>query len=177
MATLSPLVMMILWSHRLHSEDASCSATPRFSDVMAAHLAQGHSIAYYGPDNVFVGDVSWPYPANAGIIYLCASGSVGGAYQSFCTVPTGDNLFISGGPRCIVSLPMSHVDDGCYDPSLAVVNGTSTDNGITRGPSATAHCPATTVTVTAQSLSHRTSSPGVIVIVAILVFGFCVPLM
>ncbi|TDL16024.1 hypothetical protein BD410DRAFT_890516 [Rickenella mellea] len=121
--------------------DASCSSqSAELGSVLTAHLAQGHSIAYYGPDNVFVGDVSWPYPPNAGITYLCASGSINGAYQSFCARPYSDNAFYYlPGPTCVVGLPMSHVDDGCYDPSLAVVNVTSTPsdiNGITPGPSA-----------------------------------------
>ncbi|TDL16023.1 hypothetical protein BD410DRAFT_832310 [Rickenella mellea] len=121
--------------------DASCSAkSPRFSDVMAAHLAQGHSIAYYGPDNVFVGNVSWPIPADAGIVYLCASGSIAGAYQTFCSTASADNVIVYVGfTACMVGLPMSHVDDGCYDPSLAVVNVTATPsvvNGITQAPSA-----------------------------------------
>ncbi|TDL16021.1 hypothetical protein BD410DRAFT_844740 [Rickenella mellea] len=154
--------------------DVSCTQYPQFSSVMAAHLAQGHSIAYYGPDNVFIGDASWPYPPDAGIIYLCGSGTINGAYLSFCSRPIGDNV-IDSGEYCIVGLPMKHVDDGCYDPSLAIVNASATPslvNGITQAPSATAHGPVTTVTVTAQSSSRKASSPGTILIIGILIFVY-----
>jgi hypothetical protein len=90
---------------------------------MTSHLAQGHSIGYYGPDAVFLGGADFPFPPNGGLIYVCVSGSFSaGAYQSLCALPGADNAVVPGGnfpAYCMINRPMNHVDDGCYDPSLS----------------------------------------------------------
>ncbi|KAJ7581907.1 hypothetical protein C8J56DRAFT_252740 [Mycena floridula] len=100
----------------------------QFSGVMAAHLAQGKSIAYYGPDAVFLGDVSFPYPSNAGFTYVCVSGTFNSSFQTLCAIPGGDNLVIpvnsNNPPYCMVGSSMTHVDDGCYVPEGGSASGT-----------------------------------------------------
>jgi len=88
---------------------------------MTAHLAQGQTIAYYGPDGTFLGGVDYPFPATAGYTFLCISGALNiGVYQTTCTLPGGDNAVMSANPFCSLNLSMTHVDDGCYDPSLVL---------------------------------------------------------
>ena len=93
----------------------SCNMFPSFIPPMKAHLSQGLTIAYYGPDGTFYGGVDYPYPADGGLTYLCISGAVGnGLFQTTCSLPGGDNAVIGNSGVCTIGLPMTHVDDGCY---------------------------------------------------------------
>ncbi|TDL16025.1 hypothetical protein BD410DRAFT_844744 [Rickenella mellea] len=139
------------------STSASCNDNNgvQFAGVMAAHLAQGHSIAYYGPDNTFLGDSSFAYPANAGIIYLCLSGSFTTGYQSFCGFSHGDNAIETSG-ACVIALPMAHVDDGCYVISIATTPSSTSTTSTSSSSSSTS---TTSGSSSSSSTQNTTTTP------------------
>jgi len=117
------------------SREFSCDRS--MSAVMAFHLKQGLSIAYYsGVDNVLLGGADFPFPASGGFIMLCASGKAGdGNFQTLCQRVHQDNDIygVPGDPWCLVSLDQDFVLDGCYVPRSGVVslNSASSSNSQT----------------------------------------------
>ena len=111
------------------SSDGSCNGAPgrdaSMDAVMAVHLNQGLSIAYYsGVDNSLLGGADFPFPSSGGIVRLCLSGKAGdGSYQTFCENIHQDNNIagLAGDPYCIIAVGQNFVSDGCYVPKSGVV--------------------------------------------------------
>lgn len=111
-----------------YARDASMSA------VMAVHLKQGLSIAYYsGVDNSLLGGADFPFPSSGGIVRICMSGKAGdGSYQTFCENIHQDNDIygLTGDPFCIIAVGQDFVSDGCYVPESGVVVVPSTSSTV-----------------------------------------------
>lgn len=111
-----------------YARDASMNA------VMAVHLKQGLSIAYYsGVDNALLGGADFPFPSSGGIVRICVSGKAGdGSYQTFCENIHQDNDIygVTGDPFCIIAVGQDLVSDGCYVPESGVVVVPSTGSTI-----------------------------------------------
>jgi len=101
--------------------------------VMAVHLKQGLSIAYYsGVDNALLGGADFPFPASGGIVRICMSGKAGdGSFQTFCENIHQDNDIygVTGDPFCIIAVGQDFVTDGCYVPESKVVSANSPSSG------------------------------------------------
>ena len=133
-----------------YSRDATMSA------VMAVHLKQGLSIAYYsGVDNALLGGVDFPFPSSGGIIRICLSGKAGdGTYQTFCENIHQDNDIygLTGDPFCIIAVGQDVVSDGCYVPESGVVvapsSGSQTSTSVRSSTPITTTVPGGLVTAT-----------------------------
>jgi len=69
----------------------SCPTASQFTVVTATHLAQNHSIAYYGLNMAFLGDRIWSVPSDR-MIYVCASGvSADGIPKTQCAWAEGND--------------------------------------------------------------------------------------
>ena len=123
-----------------YARDASMSA------VMAVHLKQGLSVAYYsGVDNSLLGGADFPFPSSGGIVRICVSGKAGdGSYQTFCENIHQDNDIygLTGDPFCIIAVGQDFVSDGCYVPESGVVVVPSTGQTISGAASTTVHSSA-----------------------------------
>ena len=132
-----------------YARDATMSA------VMAVHLKQGLSIAYYsGVDNALLGGVDFPFPSSGGIVRICLSGKAGdGSYQTFCENIHQDNDIygLTGDPFCIVAVGQDVVSDGCYVPESGVVVAPSSSSTVlqtTSGAGSTSVRSSTPITTT-----------------------------
>ncbi|KIM36516.1 hypothetical protein M413DRAFT_288054 [Hebeloma cylindrosporum] len=129
-----------------YSRDASMSA------VMAVHLKQGLSIAYYsGVDNALLGGADFPFPPSGGIIRICLSGKAGdGTYQTFCENIHQDNDIygLTGDPFCIIAVGQDLVSDGCYVPESGVVVAPSSGSTISQTTGSTTTGASTPITKT-----------------------------
>jgi len=118
------------------------------SAVMAVHLKQGLSVAYYsGVDNSLLGGADFPFPSSGGIVRICVSGKAGdGSYQTFCENIHQDNdIFgVAGDPFCIIAVGQDFVSDGCYVPEsgVVVVPSTGQTQTISGAASTTVHSSA-----------------------------------
>lgn len=110
--------------------DVACvGKQAEFVSVMAAHLAQGVSISYYGANNQRLGGAEYPVKTTAGKVYLCLSGRAGdGTYKTECELSTLDNRF-GGLSRCALAVSQETVTDGCYVPGGG--SGGSTSSSLT----------------------------------------------
>jgi len=148
------------------STDLTCNGgygrDASMSEVMAVHLKQGLSIAYYsGVDNALLGGADFPFPASGGIIRICLSGKAGdGTYQTFCENIHEDNDIygVGGDPFCIVAVGQDNVTDGCYVPESAAVPVNSTSLVVV-GPTSQG-LPPITVTSTSDDTPITTTVAG-----------------
>ncbi|KDR68102.1 hypothetical protein GALMADRAFT_105181 [Galerina marginata CBS 339.88] len=98
--------------------------TPDMTAVIAVHIKQGLSLAYYNAvDNARLGGANYTIPPGSGKVVFCASGvSGGGAFQTQCLTTGQDNdLWPYLGSECIVAVAQDFVSDGCYTPKSGVV--------------------------------------------------------
>ena len=143
-----------------YARDASMSA------VMAVHLKQGLSIAYYsGVDNALLGGADFPFPSSGGIVRICVSGKAGdGSYQTLCENIHQDNDIygLTGDPYCIIAVGQDFVSDGCYVPESGVVVVPSTSSPSTSSTILQTISAAGSTTVRSSTPITTTISGGLI---------------
>ena len=134
-----------------------------FQRVLAEHLSQDLSIAYYdGASNRRLGGAAeYNVTGVEGIIRLCASGLAGnGVLYTICTNVASDNVF-NGSPACVVIGGPTRVNDGCYDLASQQTRSTTT----TSTSSSTMSSSTTTSSTSSNEEESQTStSPSATVV-------------
>lgn len=132
-----------------------------FQTVLAEHLSQDLSIAYYdGASNRRLGGASeYNVTGAVGVIRLCASGLAGnGVLYTICTNVAADNVF-NGSPACVVIGGPARVNDGCYDLARQQTRSTTTTSTPrTSATSSSTTTSSTTSTSSTEQPSTRSST-------------------